>query len=205
MDGRQAGRGRLVAVAGVVVASASPMGPAGAQEEVPQDEAPPVEVTVDAGGPYEGVVGEPIALHGTVTGAGEDPPVLWSEDAESIPCTFGDAESLDATITCDEPIRVGIVLQTSHPETGDLVADVADIRVVARPGTTAPPTAPTTTPATGPGSSSPTATASPTPPSSPGELPKTGSRTGQLVFVGSSMLVAGILSMLASQRRRLRV
>lgn len=179
-------------------------------------EDPYPRLDIDAGGPYIGVVGEPIELHGIVRGIEGDFRVGWSEDAEGIPCTFGNETSLDATITCHEPISVGIAMGVEELATGILDYDIAHISVRARPGgpgtTTTSTSGPTTTTAapsstTAPSTTSTTsasgATTTTTTTGRPGQLPRTGTATGQLAVTGV-LLVGGGAVLVQIARRRTR-
>jgi LPXTG-motif cell wall-anchored protein len=181
-------------IAGLGVAVGASAGSAGAQET-------PDAVVVDAGGPYVGVVGEPIELHGTVTGAEGDIRVIWSEDAEGIPCTFADETSLDATVTCHEPFRVGIALGVEDLATGDLYIDIADILAEAPPTgpgttTTTTTTSPSTTTTSDPSGTTTTTTAR-----SGGQLPRTGAALGTLTVVGLVLVAGGVVAVVISRRR----
>ena len=64
--------------------------------------------TVDAGGPYSGVEGSPVAIGGAASDPDDDPlTYLWSYTADSgvdpgAACTFADATELSTTVTCTD-------------------------------------------------------------------------------------------------------
>ncbi len=89
---------------------------------LPSNQAP----SADAGGPYNGSEGQPIAINSASASDAEDPiSILWSVDNSTL-CSFNDATIINPTLTCDDD---GVYTATLSVDDGVNLAVTSDATI----------------------------------------------------------------------------